>query len=346
VRLNRRTLMVAAAALGASTLSAPHLARAQTTRLKISHYLPPMHQINTALVAWAAELREKSEGEIVADVFPAGQMGPPPRQFDLARTGVSDASFFFPSLTPGRFPLSDTFLMPFMFNQEGSYAPTPAAQASAITTSLSSDIEAEYPGTKILFTICTEVGGFFMREKEIRTPADLNGLRMRPTGPMTGAHLEAWGASLATIPPAELSDAIAKGVVDGAIFNFEGGRAFQLAQSVRTVTLLNHSVGFFVMTMNQGVYDALPEAHRTLVDETTGVEAARRIGALYDAAEAEGREYMIAAGVEVHTLEPTAVERFASVLAPVTERQLDALEEQGMMARDLAAKIKEQVAAL
>jgi TRAP-type C4-dicarboxylate transport system substrate-binding protein len=162
---------------------------------------------------------------------------------------------------------------------------------------------------------------------------------------MTGSHLAAWGASLATIPPAELSDAIAKGVVDGAIFNFEGGRAFQLADSVRKVSLLNHSVGFFTLVMNQGVYDAMPEAHRKIVDETTGAEAAGRIGAMYDTAEAGGREYMASRGVEIHQLEPAQIEAFKQVVDPVTERQFDELEAKGLKARDLAAKIREKVAA-
>ena len=71
--MKRLTLSVLAAA--AAVL--PTQASAQTVKLKISHFLPPVHQIHPALTAWAKELEQKSGGKIKAEVFPSGQMGPP-----------------------------------------------------------------------------------------------------------------------------------------------------------------------------------------------------------------------------------------------------------------------------
>ena len=45
-------------------------------------------------------------GVLIIKIFSASQMGPPPRQFDLARTGVADFSIVLHGLTPGRFPLT------------------------------------------------------------------------------------------------------------------------------------------------------------------------------------------------------------------------------------------------
>ena len=50
----------------------------QAETLKISTFLPPQHAFNRALRAWGEELSEKSEGDLTVEIFPAGQLGPPP----------------------------------------------------------------------------------------------------------------------------------------------------------------------------------------------------------------------------------------------------------------------------
>jgi TRAP-type C4-dicarboxylate transport system substrate-binding protein len=86
--ITRRTILAAAA-----TIAAPAVLRAAPTKLKLSHYLPPQHQSHKEFQRWADELRQKTGGQLDIEIFPAWKMGPPPRQFDLARTGVADISF-------------------------------------------------------------------------------------------------------------------------------------------------------------------------------------------------------------------------------------------------------------
>ena len=42
------------------------------------------------LTQWGETLKEKSGGELNVEIFPSGQLGPPPRQFDLVLNGVAD----------------------------------------------------------------------------------------------------------------------------------------------------------------------------------------------------------------------------------------------------------------
>ncbi|MBS0249400.1 MAG: TRAP transporter substrate-binding protein DctP, partial [Proteobacteria bacterium] len=206
--ISRRRLLGTAAA-GAAVIAMPAVLRAAPVKLKLSHYLPPQHQINTELKRWADELKQKSSGNLEIEVFPAGQMGPPPRQFDLARTGVADFAFFFTALVPGRFPLTEILGAPFLFTKGGKAITS--AQASAIGTNLRDDLAAEYAGTEMLYAVVTSSMGFFMRDKLVKTPDDVKGLKIRPTSTTMASHLRAWGAAPTTIAPAEVSDAIAKG---------------------------------------------------------------------------------------------------------------------------------------
>ena len=234
--ITRRSLLVTAAT-AATAVAMPNVVRAKPTKLKLSHYLPPQHQINKEFHRWADELRKKTDGQLDIQIYPAGQMGPPPRQFDLARTGVADLAYVFTALVPGRFPMTDMLSAPFLFAHDDGM-PISTADASVIGTNLRGMLAHEYAGTEILYSVVATSVGFFMRERLVRTPNDLKGLRIRPTSTVVASHLRAWGASPTTIAPPELADAIAKGVVDGAIFNFEGGKVFQLQQSVKKVSLM------------------------------------------------------------------------------------------------------------
>lgn len=341
MKLTRRTFVAGATA----ALALPSIAKAQGRKLKLSHYLPPQHQINTELTRWADEVRERSGGAADIEVFPAGQMGPPPRQYDLARTGVADLAFVFTALNPGRFPLVDAFSMPFLFSDDNGN-PISTADASYIGTSLKDRVAEEFVGTELLYAVVATGLGFFMREKLIETPDDLKGLRVRPTSAAVAEQLGALGASPATVPPTELSEAINKGVVDGAVFNFEGGKVFQLQQSVKKVSTIAISTGFFSLVMNSDSLAGLPEEGRKAILETTGPEAGRRVGGLYDTAEAAGREFMEAEGVEIIDLRGDAAKAFESALQPATDAQIASLKEAGKDVDGLTGDIKNMIAEL
>jgi TRAP-type C4-dicarboxylate transport system substrate-binding protein len=336
--ITRRTLLATTAA----TIAMPSVLKAAPHKLKLSHYLPPQHQINTELRRWTDELRKISNGDLDVEVFPAGQMGPPPQQFDLARKGLADISFVFTALAPGRFPMTDMMSVPFLFAHDDG-KPISAAKASYIATSLLDLTVSEYAGTTVLYSVVATSIGLFMRDKLIRTPEDLSGLRIRPNSPIAASHVQAWGASPATIAPAELADAIQKGVVDGAIFNFEGGKAFQLQSAVKKVSLIADNVGYFALVMNTQSLEGLPAALRKLITDTTGPDAGRRVGAIYDTNEEDGYKVFKQAGVEIIQLVGKDIEPFKKRTGAITEQQISALEGKGIKVRELLKKVREMV---
>lgn len=322
MKLNKREFLRTVGA-GSAILAMPSIARAAPITLKLSHYLPPQHQLNGVLTKWSDDLRAQSDGELDIKVFPAGQMGPPPRQYDLVRTGVADFAFIFTAFYPGRFPLTDLLSLPFLLVDPDA-KPRKAADTSWLATSLKPEFASEYVATEMLYSVNLTATGFFMNATQVKTPDDVKGLRIRPTSGAMAEQLKALGASPATIPPTEIADAIAKGVVDGAIFNFEGGRAFQLQQAVRHVSTLANSSATFSFIANQDMMKKLPEKYAGLIHETTGPAAARHVGSLYDQAEAGGREFMIGKGVEVIDLVDAAADPFREALEPVYNAQLEA----------------------
>ena len=335
--INRRKF-IAGAVAGASVLSMPAILRAETNKVKLSHFLPPKHQINVELTRWAEDVMKTSEGALEIELFPAGQMGPPPRQYDLARTGAADMAFIFTAFSPGRFPVTDLLSAPFLLASEDG-TPMSTADASWLASSLKDEVAGEYINTEMLYSVCSTALGFFMKDRFIKTPAELKGLRIRPTSAAVTNQVKAMGASPATVPPTGVADAIGKGVIDGAVFNFEGGRAFQLQQSVGKVTTLGFSSGTFSFIANSDFMGGLPAELSKLIRDTTGPEAGRRAGALYDKAEAAGRAFMIENGVEVIDLRGDDVTPFREILAPVYDAQIAAFKAKNPNADAILAKI-------
>ncbi|MGA8319673.1 MAG: hypothetical protein WB774_02335, partial [Xanthobacteraceae bacterium] len=101
-----KTIPIICAAIAALALATIEPAAAQVVQLKASLFTPSGNPIVRATEKWADDLKEKSGGRLNISVFPGGQMGPPPRQFDLVRTGVADIAVILNGSTPGRFPLT------------------------------------------------------------------------------------------------------------------------------------------------------------------------------------------------------------------------------------------------
>lgn len=307
-KMTRRTLATMAAGALAASFNLTGPAAAETIELKVSHYLPPSHTIQKELIRWADEVAAKSGGRLKLTVFPAGQMGPLPRQFDLARTGVADVAFFLHGALPGRFPLTEVAQLPYVFDHatdKGTRAMS-VSEASVVMTELSGRLAKEHEGTRILYVVTSPTVGVYLHKPAVRDPKGLAGMRIRHNGPVTSAMVSAWGASPVAMPPSEVADALDKGTLDGMMFNFEAAQAFQLARSLKSVTVLNATAATFGLVMNEQKYRSLPEDLRKVIDDTTGVAAARRVGKVYDDAETAGRAYVSGAGVEI--VDPTAAE--------------------------------------
>jgi len=308
--------------------STPAIAQAQTFELKATHFLPPNHSFHKELVRWGEELSKKSNGRLTIKVFPSGQMGPTPRQFDLVRTGVADIGVGLTGATPGRFPMTEISNLPF--------AVTDSATASKAMTELAPKyLTQEYAGVKLLQLAITSPLKFHMTKAKLNTLADFKGLRIRYAGELFAESIKAFGGTPVAVPPGEVVDAMGKGTVDGAMFPHEGAQSFQ----VGTVAKFSYEPGInaasFFWIMNPASYEKLPADLRALIDQTTGPANAERIGKVLDDAEVEGRNYLNSKGVQVVTF-PDAMQRdMRNVVKPIIDTTIGKLEAKGQPARQL-----------
>ncbi|POF27897.1 TRAP transporter substrate-binding protein [Roseibium marinum] len=302
--------ITAAGVLLAGMLSGPAVAET----LKVTTFLPPVHTFVKAINAWGEELADRSGGEIEMEVYPAGQLGPPPRQFDIVRAGVADIAIFLHAVTPGRFPMTELAGLPLTHPSEGD--------GSAITSRRLTELAPEYlagehEGTHILWMAVTPPLKVNLAKADPRDLDNLKGLRLRYAGSTWQQIVEALGASPVPVPPAETADAIGKGIVDGATFPFEATMAFDLGPVIEYSMEPGLASATFAVVMSDAAYNRLSAEHRKLIDETTGPDRAAWFGALWDKGEEEGRKYMVDSGVDIVTLNAAQVEGLQETFASI-----------------------------
>jgi len=324
IQLSRPLRWIAASAIAVGLLVGT--ARAQEFELKVSHFLPPNHTFHKELLRWGDDLAKKSNGRLVLKVFPAGQMGPPPRQFDLVRTGVADIAIGLTGSTPGRFPLTELSNLPFMVNES-------AKSSKALTELAPKYLTPEFAGVKILYLMTTTPLKFHMASKQLNTMADFKGLRIRYAGEIFAESVKAFGAVPLAVQPGDVVDAMSKGTIDGALFPFEGAQSFQ----VGTVAKYSYEPGVnaasFFFVMNPSSYEKLPPDLRALIDQTTGPAGAERMGKLLDDAEIEGRAYMTSKGVQIIPFSAATQAEMQAAVKPIVDDTIAKLEAKGQPAR-------------
>lgn len=306
--------------------------------LKISTFLPPNHTFNHALQEWGEELSEKTGGELTIELFPAGQLGPPQRQFDLVRSGGADVAVVLHGATPGRFSMSELAGMPLVTPSEGN--------DSAITSRRLTELAPEYlaeehESTRILWMAVTPPLKMHFTKTDPSDLSNIDGLRIRYIGSTWQKIIEALGASPVPVPPAESADAMGKGVVDGSAFPFEAAQSFDLAPVTEYSMEPGLASATFAVVMGDMAYNRLTPEMQALVDETTGPERAAHFGAMWDEGEAAGRQYMVDGGVNIVTLTDEQIGELRTAFAPIVDGAVNAVADTGKPAAEFVSAYTE-----
>jgi TRAP-type C4-dicarboxylate transport system substrate-binding protein len=321
-----RAMGLAAVAFG---IAAP--VRAETIELKVSHYLPPSHTVQKYLEAWAETLDKRSDGRLKLKIYPASQLGPVQRQFDLARNGQADMSVGLTGATPGRYPMTELASLPFVWPSSGS---TSEIMSKRLTQLAPKYLAGEFQGLRLLWVGVVPQNSFFTARKEVKGPADVKGLKLRFQGEQHAKLLRQLGAVPLQVPPGEVADGMSKGVIDGAIFNFEAGESFGLGSVTRYVVQPGFASATLALVMNNSKYDSLPPDLKAMIDDTSGPVAAEDLGRRWDAAEQHGRDTLVAQKVTLVPFAPAELDRLKTDLNPLVNEAIGSLEKASKPAQE------------
>ena len=314
--------LITAAALGGS-------AYAQEVTLRLHQFLPPPATVPAKILKpWAAGVEEASGGRIKIEHFDAMSLGGrPPELMDQARDGVVDLSMTVVGYTPGRFPRTEVFELPFIMTN-------PVATASAYWEMVETDWQSnEYKDLKVLGAWVHGPGVVHSKDG-VNSLEDMKGLTVRGPTRIINDMLSELGAEPVGMPLPAIPEALSKGVVKGTVIPWEVTPAIRLSELVTNHTEFAGDEALYaatiVLVMNKAKYDALPDDLKAVIDEASGAKLSRFATQVMWDEDTPARKIAEEAGNTIVELDEAEVARWKAAAEPVIARWVADMDAKGI----------------
>jgi TRAP-type C4-dicarboxylate transport system substrate-binding protein len=299
----------------------------KTYELRFAQPFSPKHTIQTMVIdPWAKKIEEMSGGRVKVTMFPGGALGKAADHYSLAEKGVADIVYALQDYTPGRFPLTSVFELPFMI---------PSAEKTSVamwkTYEKFPEFQKEYSDVKVLALFCHPPGHFNTISKPIRTLDDFNGLKIRTASqPAVTNALKIFGAVPVTMAVSDSYSALERGVVDGTVLPWEGLYVFNQAELLKYSTETDFYTTTMMFVMNKKKYNSLPDDIKKIIDETTGLVLSRETGRVYDSMRPVYKERCLEKGMQTIKLPPEDTEKLKTLTMPLREEWVKEMDKKGL----------------
>lgn len=337
-------LMKTAIAVAAVSMLGAGSALAAEYTFKLHHLLPAKAPAQTKMLEpWARQVEANSGGKVAIEIYPAMTLGGrPPELINQVRDGVVDLVWTVNGYTPGLFPRTEVVELPFV------YVNDPVATNLALYDMFESDLKQEYKGVEVMFLHVHAGQAIHMRNKEVRKPSDLAGMKMRiPT--RTGAWIiEALGASPVAMPVPQLPQSLQKGVIDGAFIPWEIIPPLKIQEQteyqIEGANMARFGTTTFQVSMNQGRWDGLPDDIKKAFRDASGPDWWAEVGRVWRASDDFGIGFATKAGNKHIVLSDEETAVFKTALEPVVDRWVAEVGEKGIDGTALVSKARALIA--
>lgn len=234
--------------------------------LRLSHITAPGSTWDIGAQKFSELVKKKSNGKINLRVFPGGQLANRNQKTELQmlQTGAIDMMLVSPIILALHLePRFDVFSLPWMFPNH--------TVANRVCDGVMGDKAKEWLNEKNIKGLAFGVNGFRQltnNKKPVRSPADLNGLKLRVAG--TKLFLTVFkllGANPNTMNFGEVFTALAQGTVDGQENPLSIIYSSKLYEVQKYVTLWNYAYDPIILVINGEKMDALPENIKNILQQ-------------------------------------------------------------------------------
>ncbi|MCL4737851.1 MAG: TRAP transporter substrate-binding protein [Burkholderiaceae bacterium] len=284
-------------------------AHAAEITLRFHQFLPPQANVPALAIApWIKKVETESGGRIKVQRFDAMALGgKPPELFDQAKDGVVDIVWTALGYTPGRFPRSEVFELPFISSTQAE------PSSRAFYEYVRAHAADEFRDVRLIAAHVAGPGVFHSKDP-IHKLEDVRGMKVRGASRIVNMMLEQLGATPVGMPAPAVGEAMSKGVISAATIQWEVVPALKLQQLVRNHTQFEGDKGLytgtFAVVMNKASYERMPVDLRKVIDDNSGVQVSALFGRAMDAGDKTGFDAVQKAGNSVITLDAVETARW------------------------------------
>lgn len=289
--------------------------QAKTYTIQLSHVVAEETPKGLAAVKFKELLEEKSGGQIKVEVFPNSQLYGDEDEMQAIQSGalqmIAPTTSKFTTIAKNMQVLD----LPFIFDNYDDLS-TITAPDTPVGQVL---FENEKLAEKNIQVLALWPDGFkqFASNKPIRTPEDLQGLKVRvQPADVLRTMYETWGAQPTTIAFGELYTALEQGVVTAHENPYSVIFGSKTSEVQDYITESSHGTNVSVAAINQEFFDSLPPDLQDAVIEAAD-EAAAYGNEIALEQNTEGKQQILdAGGTEIIELTPEERQAFKDVVVP------------------------------
>lgn len=303
-------------------------AQAQEVTLSLHQFLPAQANVPKLILdVWADNVEAASDGRIKIDRFPSMQLGgSPPELIDQATDGVADIVWTVVGYTPGRFPSTEVFELPFMMTDA-------RAMSSAYWQMFEKHMkDTEFKDVHILGT-WVHGPGMIHVSRAVKTPADMQGLKIRGGSRTINSLLDKMGATPVGMPVPAIPESLSKGVIDGTTIPWEVTAALKIPELVGNHTEFEGNALYtltFVLAMNKDRYESLPADLQQVIDDNSGLEFSIFAGGTMAQADGPARQAALDNGNTIITVSGDDLAAWQAASQPIYAEWVADMDSKGI----------------
>jgi len=265
----RKFLKTAAAAAGAATVATigfPMVSRAQTTILKMQGSWGAKDIFNEYAEDYVTRVNEMAGGRLKIQYLISGAVVKAFQLQDAVNKGVLDAGHTVPAYWYGKSKVASLFGTGPVFglSADQNIAWIHHGGGQALYDELIKSLGLDLVGFFAMPMPAQPLGWF---KKEIKTSADMKGLKYRTVGLATDL-MQQMGVKVTQLSGGEIVPALERGVIEAFEYNNPTSDKRFGAQDVSKVYMLgsyHQASEFFEIMFNKTKFDALPDEHKAII---------------------------------------------------------------------------------
>ncbi|MBK9245782.1 MAG: TRAP transporter substrate-binding protein [Burkholderiales bacterium] len=239
-------------------LSGAALAVSAQTKWDLPAGYPAGNPHTQNLNQFAADIAKASGGKLTVTVHPGGALFKAPEIKRAVQTGQAQVGEVLMSLLDNENPIFGADSLPFVATGFDAAYKLWQAQRPVVEKILAGQ------GIKLLYAVAWPPQGIYSK-KQLNSAADMKGLKWRAYNPATTRIAQAVGAQPLTIQAAELSQALATGVVDSFMTSGATGVDSKVWESLTHYAAADAWLPKNMVIVNQKEFDKLDKATQDAV---------------------------------------------------------------------------------
>ena len=292
-------------------------------KVNFGHVAPPFHGQAKGVDAFAAYVKEKTNGKIDIATFPSGQLGGERSMAEQVQAGSLQIATLTTAVLQNFAPQVAITDMPFIFpNRATGYATLDDPEVQE-------KIFAYLPPKGFIGIGWTEneIRDFTNTKHPVRTPEDIRGLKVRVmNSPVYLDTFKQLGASPVGIPFPEIYNALQTGVIDAQENPLMTTVLMKFTEVTKYVTRTQHCMTECIIVVSVDYWESLSAQEQQIFREAAKIalDTNRKVNAqIHQSLPKSGisiAEYAKKNGIEIIDLTPEQREEFRKAMVPVWDK--------------------------